>query len=265
MSSTMLKVTSKDNPKVKLLRAVKKGINRDYVFIEGLKLCKEAVDANLPIYAIFFTQEFANSEKGREFLGSTDRFLQVELSDKLFASVADTETPQGVIVLCRRFGHQETVESNLNVASLKTVVLLHRIGNPSNLGAILRIIRAVDAAGVILTKGSADAFSTKAIRGSAGACLHVPIWSGVEFADAISWARNRGLQTICADAEAQKSYREIDWHKPSLLIFGSEGQGLSDAEIEMVEHKVKIPMKNDVESLNIAVACGIILYTASGL
>lgn len=260
----MLKITSKENPKIKLLRAVRKGINRDYVFVEGAKLCEEALESGLPIYTIFCTPEFAASPKGREFLDKSKGLLQVELTEKLFKTVADTDAPQGIVLLCRRVNQaKDVIERNLNKSKLKLVVLLHKISNPSNLGAILRIVRAVDACGVVLTKGSADPFSAKAVRSSAGACLHLPIWTGISFTDAIEWAREFNLKIVCADARGDILYTENDWKIPTLLIFGSEGQGLADHELQLVDSKVKIPLSNGVESLNVAVACGIILYHAS--
>lgn len=260
----LIKISSKDNPKIRLLRAVRKGLSRDYIFVEGMKLSEEVIKSNLPIYGVFFSERFVKEDKGKKFLELAKNFLCVEVTDKLFGKIADTESPQGVIVLCRRLReNKQRLEQRLEDRSL--VVLLNRISDPLNLGAILRVAKAVDVAGVILTKGSADAFSAKAVRSSAGACLQIPVWSGMSFQEAISWAKEKGLRTVCADIRAEKFYKQVDWTQPSLLVFGSEGQGLSEREVSLVEERIKIPMKNGVESLNIAVACGIILYHASGL
>ncbi|MCS6874542.1 MAG: RNA methyltransferase [Pyrinomonadaceae bacterium] len=263
----MLKVSSKDNPKIKLLQAVRKGLNRDYVFVEGLKLCEEAVvSSKLDIYGVFFSEDFAESEKGKRFLELAKGKLLVEVANKLFKKISDTKSTQGVVVLCHRLkGGKELLEEKIKTSSVSVVVFPNRISNPLNLGAILRIVRAVDASGIVLTKGSTDAFSPKAVRSSAGACLHTAVWNANDFHEVVSWAKEKGLKTICADAEAEKSYRQVDWSRPSLLIFGSEGQGLTEEELGLVEERIKIPMRNGVESLNIAVACGLILYQASGL
>lgn len=126
----------------------------------------------------------------------------------------------------------------------------------------MRTAEAVDVSGVILTKNSADVFSPKAIRGAMGASLRLPLWTNADFTEALQWSRAKNLKSICADVNAEKIYTEVDWNVSRLLVFGSEAHGLSAAERAAVEESLLIPMANGVESLNIAVACGIILYEA---
>ena len=140
--------------------------------------------------------------------------------------------------------------------------MLHRINNPNNLGAILRTAEAVDLNGVILTKNSADVFSPKSLRSAMGASLRLPIWTNADFFEVLSWARAKNLKSVCADISAGKSFREIDWNLPRLLVFGSEAHGLSEEERAEIEESLLIPMANSVESLNVAVASGIIFYEA---
>jgi tRNA G18 (ribose-2'-O)-methylase SpoU len=146
--------------------------------------------------------------------------------------------------------------------NLPLVILLHQINNPANLGAILRTCEAVNIAGVILTTNSADAFSPKALRGAMGASLRLPIWMGADFFEVLDWARTKDLISVSADVNAARSYLEIDWIKPRLLIFGSEAHGLSAKEKETIDESLLIPMENKVESLNLAVSCGVILFEA---
>ncbi len=95
-----------------------------------------------------------------------------------------------------------------------------------------------------------------------GASLRLPIWNNVDYFEALDWAKEKNLISICADINAEKSYAEIDWRKPRLLIFGSEAHGLSEQERAKVDQSLIIPMENEVESLNLAVACGVILFEA---
>ncbi|MDQ3180740.1 MAG: RNA methyltransferase, partial [Acidobacteriota bacterium] len=149
-----------------------------------------------------------------------------------------------------------------NMREFPLLVLLHQINNPSNLGAILRTCEAAGVLGVILTNNSADAFSPKALRGAMGASFRLPIWDHADFFEAVDWAKEKNLISVCADINAEKSYLEIDWKKPRLLIFGSEAHGLSAEESAAVEESLVIPMENGVESLNLAVSCGVILFEA---
>jgi TrmH family RNA methyltransferase len=263
----MLKITSRDNQKLKFARQVRDGRERDFVFVEGARLAEEVLKAHLSIKEVFFTEAFAETERGRSFLNAIETKSEnvTEVADKVFDSIADTKTSQGIIVICEKPETGETVVSaNLLKRNLRhpLVVLLHEINNPNNLGAILRTAEAVDVSGVILTRNSADVFSAKAVRGAMGASLRIPLWTNADFAKVLEWSREKNLKSICADVNAEKSYTEIDWNTARLLVFGSEAHGLSEFERDAVDESLLIPMANGVESLNVSVACGIVLYEA---
>jgi TrmH family RNA methyltransferase len=263
----MLKITSRDNQKIKFARQVRDGREADFIFAEGARLVEEVLKAGLPVREVFFTEGFAESARGRSFLKAVSAKTEnlAEVSDKIFDSIADTKTSQGVIVIGEKPLTGETIlKASLLTRNLRfpLVVLLHEINNPNNLGAILRTAEAVDVSGVILTKNSADVFSPKAIRSAMGASLRLPLWTNADFTEALEWSRTKNLKSICADVNAEKIYTEVDWNVSRLLVFGSEAHGLSAEERAEIEESLLIPMANGVESLNVAVACGIILYEA---
>lgn len=260
----MLKITSRDNQKLKLARRVRDGVAKDLIFIEGARLAEEISRSDLKISDVFFTEEFARTARGQSFLQNAETSNLVEVSENVFASLADTKNAQGIVVICEKPETGESlIEKNLERKNkLPLVVLLHQINNPSNLGAILRTGEAVDIAGAILTKNSADAFSPKALRGAMGASFRLPLWTNADFFEALNWAIRKNLVSICADVNAEKSYLEVDWKQPRLLIFGSEAHGLREAEREPIDESLLVPMENDVESLNLAVSCGVILFEA---
>jgi len=260
----MLKITSRDNQQLKHARRVRDGFVEDSIFVEGRRLAEEVTHSRLEIFDVFFSESFAESENSQALLHKFQNFNLAEVSDKVFDTLSDTKTAQGIIVIC---GKPETggnfIEAGLSVSTkLSLVVLLHQINNPSNLGAILRTCEAANVAGVVTTKNSADVFSPKALRGAMGASLRLPIWTGANFYEVLSWAREKKLTSLCADVNAEKSYLEIDWKKSHLLIFGSEAHGLSADERANVDESLLIQMDNSVESLNLAVSCGVILFEA---
>lgn len=257
------KISSRDNQKLKFARAVREGCEEEKIFVEGLRLAEEVLKTNLEIQYVFFTLNFLESTRGFSLIETLSKknIELFELEMRVFDSLADTKTSQGIILIANKpkVG-QEIIEQKLSANPL--LILLHQINNPTNLGAILRTAEAVGVEGVIATKGTADVFSTKTMRGAMGANLRLPFWTNSEFAEVINWAKIEGIKSVCADIRSKKSYLEIDWKVPRLLVVGSEGHGLTLAEQLATDESLIIPMANEVESLNVAVACGVILFEA---
>ncbi len=263
----MLKITSRDNQRLKFARKVGGGRVKDAIFVEGVRLAEEVLRAELEIFDVLFTENFRQTERGQKFLQKieykADNFAEV--SENIFHSLSDTKNSQGIIIVAEKPATgKNIIDADLqkNNWLLPLYVLLHQINNPLNLGAILRSCEAVNVSGVILTENSTDVFSPKALRGAMGASFRLPIWINADFFEVLSWSKEKNLISVCADVNAEKSYLEIDWKKPHLLIFGSEAHGLSLKEREKIDESLIIPMENNVESLNLAVSCGVILFEA---
>jgi RNA methyltransferase, TrmH family len=246
-------ITSKENSRVKHAKLVREGRVRDEIFVEGLRLCEEVLQAKVEVVDVLFTADIVELERGNALIANFNDVSEV--SDKLFATISDTKNPQGICIIAKRPKNSLKAENNL-------VVVLHQLNNPSNVGAILRTCEAVGVSGVILTKGTADAFSAKTLRGSMGASLRLPLLEKVEFNDVIEFCREQNLKTVCADIRAETSYTEIDWTIPHALIVGSEANGLTEIERNLCDEALRIPMCEPVESLNAAVACGVVLFEA---
>jgi len=257
-------VTSRDNSLLRLARAVRDGKNTDYIFVEGLRLCEEALRSALELEALIVSEELLRKERVAAAIAELDQAAHrsASVSEKLLESISYTKTPQGIVVLARRpESSEERLSSSIQKNSL--LVVLHQINNPVNVGAILRTAEAAGASGVIATNNASDPFSPKSLRGAMGSAFRLPIWSGILFEDVIEWCRKRGIKSICADAEARTAYTEIDWTKPNALILGPESTGFMPQELESADEVVHIPMKGDAESLNVSVAAGILLFEAS--
>ncbi|MCY7348946.1 MAG: RNA methyltransferase [Pyrinomonadaceae bacterium] len=260
----MLKISSRDNEKIKFARKVRDGSVDNLIFIEGSRLAEESLRSALKISDVFFTEDYARTERGKKFLLTVKTSNLAEVSGKVFDSLTATKNSQGIIVIGEKpVADQNTIEAKLSkISKISLLVLLHQINNPANLGAILRTCEAANVSGVIITKNSADVFSPKALRGAMGASLRLALWTNADFFEVLSWAKEKSLISVCADINAEKSYLEIDWNKPRLLIFGSEAHGLSENEKAEINEGLLIPMENKVESLNLAVSCGVILFEA---
>ncbi len=257
------KITGRDNERLKYARRVRDGREDGKIFLEGSRLVEEAVRSGTSIESIFV------SGKVRERFetdGLSERFQPgdvFELSNSIFQSLADTNNAQGIIAIASRpETTHDRVEHRLATSPLPLVVFLHEVNNPSNLGAVIRTTEAAGAAGVFVSTGSADPFSPKALRAAMGSSLRLPICTNVRIDEALTWAKKNDLQTVAADVHASAPYTDVDWTVPRMLVLGSEAHGLSESELVRVDGLIVIPFEKDVESLNLAVACGVILFEA---
>jgi TrmH family RNA methyltransferase len=256
-------INSRDNSLLRLARSVRDGKTTEFVFVEGLRLCEEALRSGLSLEAVIVSEELAAKERAASLIADMAKrsHRTAFISEKLLESISYTKTPQGIVLLAAR---PQTSEKHFAANQKNSlVVVMHRINNPVNVGAILRTAEAAGATGAIATQNTADPFSPKALRGAMGSAFRLPIWFGPTYPEAISWFSRYHVQTVCADVHASASYDEVDWLKPSALIVGPESSGLSREEIDAADTSVRIPMREQAESLNVAVATGVLLYEAA--
>jgi TrmH family RNA methyltransferase len=228
----MRTVSSKQNPLVKRVReAIRE--HADEIVIEGPKAVADAIAGGWKPIAVL--------ERG------------VHLTDAVFDSLAETRTTQGVLGLFERphanaraiLGRHDTI-----------AIALDGVQDPGNVGTIVRLAAAFDAAGVLLLPGSADAFGPKAIRSSAGAVLHVPV-AKITHAELLD-ARVRLVATSMSGAVSEPPARD------AVLVFGNEGTGVSGELLQRAE-LLAIPMTERVESLNVASSAAILLSRSYAL
>jgi TrmH family RNA methyltransferase len=245
-------ITSRDNSLLRQARAVRDGKVDGLIFIEGLRLCEEALHSDLSLEAVIFSEEIARKERAASVIAELSRVADrvAAVSEKLLESISYTKTPQGIVVIGKR---PDTSEARLAEAMNETPLLLvmHEINNPVNVGAILRTAEAAGATGAI------------ALRGAMGSAFRIPIWNGAPYREAIEWCNGRELFTIGADARATASYTDVNWDQGCALILGPESAGLSPDELSAARQTVSVPMYGQVESLNVSVAAGILLYEAA--
>jgi RNA methyltransferase, TrmH family len=257
-------ITSRDNALLRHARAVRDGRVEDVIYVEGMRLCEEALTSGLRIHAVIFSDEIARKEKPAELIAklstACDRLISV--SEKLLTYISYSKTPQGIVLLASRPDSSEALFTNKQIEP-SLIVVMHRITNPVNVGAILRTSEATGATGAIATENATDPFAPKALRGAMGAAFRLPIWYRPSYTEVLDWCKQRGVKTVCADLNAPNNYTEVDWKGPRALILGPETSGLSPAEIAAADEAVKIPMRKPVESLNVSVAAGVLLYEAA--
>lgn len=257
-------ITSRDNALLRQARAVRDDKVKDLIFVEGLRLCEEALRSSLSVEAVIYSNQIAQKPKAApiiaELASAANRVGEV--SEKLLESISFTKTPQGVVLLAER---PATNNSRLlgDGSNPPLLVVMHEINNPVNVGAIIRTAEAAGVTGAVATAKTSDPYSPKSLRGAMGSAFRLPIWHGPTFTEVIDWCRAHDVEAVSADAASETAFTESDWTKPLAVILGPESEGLSDDELSAADYAVRIPMQGAVESLNVAVAAGILFFEAA--
>jgi len=252
-------ITSTSNEKIKLIRALQaqrrvREAEQLYV-IEGARLVEEALRANVPIKLALHTDDL--DPRGQAALSQLAHLgVPVEtVTLKVMAAASDTRTPQGLLALIA------LPSSSLRLpSSFSFVLILDNLSDPGNLGTILRTADAAGVEAVFLIPGTVDAYNPKVVRAAMVAHFHLPI---VEAGWEALADRLAGLQVWLAEARAGVAYHQVDWRKPCALVVGSEAEGPSAAARRFAPQRVQIPMPGRAESLNAAVAAGLLLFEAA--
>jgi TrmH family RNA methyltransferase len=256
-------IRSRRNPHIQRARAVRDGREKELIFVEGVRLVEEAVSASLKFESVFYVESLAQDERAGLLLGKIRDVCEhvSPVSESVLEAISDVKKSQGVVALARRpLTGRELIETPC-VTPL--VVIMHRVNNPSNAGAMLRVSEAAGATAAISTDGSTDLFSPKALRGSMGSAFRLPLWTGASFDDALGWCKARGIRTAATTLSAGATHTEIDWAVPHAVLVGPEAGGLSAQEFAAADEHLRIPMRETVESLNVSVALAVVLYEAA--
>lgn len=255
-----MELTGLQNPLVKAAAELKQKKYRQQrgVFLaEGLRTVEEAV-AFKAAQQIFYT---ATEDERTLRLLEQAALMQLKLScvsEAVMKKIADTETPQGIIAVCRM--QEQPLEKLL--ASGKLLLVLDRVGDPGNIGTMLRTADAAGVGGIILLKGSADIYAPKTVRASMGSLFHVPVLSGVAEQPFIDEAQRAGYQLLVTALDGADNLYQADLGGRLAFVMGNEAGGVSASLLRQADKRVFIPMRGHAESLNVAMAAGIVMFEA---
>ena len=254
-------IRSRSNAVVRRFRASKERASADWALLEGTKLLGEALAAGASIIEVAASPRAGRTARGRALLDDLgQRGVPVRfMDDDVLASISEAETSQGLVALARRPRFAEEAM----LAGCPLILLAVGIQNPGNVGALLRAAEAAGATGAYLDDGCADTFSWKALRGSMGSAFRLPHLRRVGARETLLRLKNRGLATVAAVASGGTPYEQVDLARPVALVVGNEGAGLGEELLEAVSARASIPMRGGVESLNVAVAAGVLLFEAA--
>jgi RNA methyltransferase, TrmH family len=260
-ADALKRITSRHNALVARCRTVRSGDDRSRILLDGAHLVAEAFQAKLRVEQLVVTAEAAPRPDVVSLVGHAERHSTevVLVSASVMAAIAPVRTPTGVVALAVRPEHG--AERVYRTAS-PLVVIAVDVQDPGNVGAIVRVAEAAGASGFIASGSCADPFGWKALRGSMGSALRLPIDQYARPDQALGDARRHGCRIAAAVPRGGTSFVEAPLIGPLAVLIGGEGPGLFPEISEQADIRVTIPMAAPVESLNAAVTAALLLYEA---
>ena len=255
-------ISSKDNANIKLYQklSANKKFRKEYgmFVLEGIRLCLDAVKENAELHCIFITKTaHAKYSEALDLLKERADDKLFVISDELGEKLSDTGGTQGVFAICKMLDKRNLSST---ICSNGKYIILNNLQDPGNVGAIIRTADAVGISAVILCD-SCDIYNPKVTRSTMGSLFRLPIFDNCDINDVFEEFNEKKIPTYAAviDTDA-KSLTDLDFSEGAAVIVGNEGNGLPQEISNMCTEKLTIKMHGNVNSLNAAMATGIIMW-----
>jgi len=254
-------LTSLQNNQVKQVVSLHRRKGRDEAqkfLVEGWRFVEEAIQRGAEIEQVFFCPTRIPPEW--QFLIDEiygQRLAVEEVDERLLRRMCTTEEPQGILAVAR----QKTVSwGDLSVDTQTFLLIIDGVQDPGNLGTILRTALASGITQVCLTSGTVDLYNPKVLRSTMGTIFSLSVMNEVSVDEIIDFCQTNSLTMVTADLEGESLYIAEIGQAPMALVVGNEGKGPVERFKAAADKIVTIPMYNQVESLNVGIATGILLY-----
>ena len=261
-------ISGRQNPAVRVFRSLASStdVTGERVLLDGVHLVREAREAGtaFEIVAIASSRLARETEEGLlAHALERDGVDVVMAPDQLFGIISPVRTPSGIIAVARR---RPAVPAEISARPDALTLAAVDIQDPGNLGSLLRAAEAGGVTGVLVCgtpgHGSANPFSWKALRGSMGSALRLPVVTGLPAGQIMTEMHQAGMRTVASVARGGSDPDHVSWKGRVGLWVGGEGPGLAHDLVERCDERVTIPMAPQVESLNAAVAGALLVYAA---
>jgi TrmH family RNA methyltransferase len=256
------RISSRNNPNIARYRAVARGETPDQLLLDGSHLVADALAAGLPLESAAVLSTTLERPEIRALMAALEHagVEVVVTTPQVMAVVSPVRSSSAIVAVALR---PAADPARLYAGTAPPLVLIaHDVQDPGNMGAIVRAAEAGHATSVIAAGACADPFGWKALRGSSGSALRLPIGTAPDPGAAVADARRHGCRAIATVPRGGRSLYDVDLRGAAAILIGGEGPGLDAATIEQADERLTIPMQAPVESLNAAVAAAIVVYEA---
>jgi TrmH family RNA methyltransferase len=253
-------LTSLQNPLVKQMRKLHRAKDRreqQLFLLEGTHLTLEACAVGWPLAVVCYTPDWQTRHPDL-WTQVSQRSQRMEcVSSEVLQAIATTVNPDGIVAASPRGAIQAALPATVQLG-----VVLETLQDPGNLGTVIRTAAAAGVDGLWLSADSVDLDHPKVLRASSGQWFRLPMAVSADLKAVVQQCQQAQVQVVATLPQAQQTYWEIDLTRPTLILLGNEGAGLSPALASLADQTVKIPLAAGVESLNVAIAAALILYEA---
>lgn len=232
-------------------------LERRQFLVEGLRSVEELLLSDWDITMVVVTKEFLQTHHATfESLVASRNIPVHYVSSKAFATISDTEHAQGILAVAQQKRYSMEV---LEQMSSGFVVAVDGVAEPGNLGVIIRTADWFGIDAVVVSKQSVELFNPKVVRSTVGSLFHLPIIVDEDMDSAVVSLKRKGFRIYATVVEGGEDITQIRWGNKRVCVVGSEAHGVSESIRDEADTLVKIPRFGKAESLNVSVACGVIL------
>ena len=247
-------ISSTANPYVKHLKKLQNSskyrAEKGTFVLEGLRPVQDAVSDGIVPEKVLVTESFKGKAPVKDVLVMSDRVAEF---------ISDTRTPQGIMAEIKM---PKPDASGLNPEKSPLLFFSDGVSDPGNLGTIIRTLEAAGVSGLVLGQGTVDLYNPKTVRSTMSSLFNLPIYHAGETAAVLALLKKKGYKLMGTRMEDAVVYTSADFTQPTVVIMGNEARGMSDEAMAACDGFVKIPIVGKIESLNVAIASGIIAYEA---
>lgn len=253
-------ISSGKNKVIRKIRLLSEKRGRDkkaLFFIEGCKFIIEGLTSKWDVELIIVSESFMLSADFNRITELCIGDIPIySVPDKLFSSISDTSTPQGVLAVFKQkcYGKDDILKGD------RLIVILDSIQDPGNMGTIIRTADAASFTGVICLKGCVDVYNPKVIRSTAGSIFHIPVVRNAEAEEVLTYLKDCGIRIYATGTDYPLSPYDIDLRHDVAFIIGNEASGVTGKVRSLSEGGLSLPISGKAESLNASIAAGIIMY-----